>query len=326
LLDRVPNIAKARLSAHCHNDLGLAVANSLAAVKAGARQVECTINGLGERAGNAAMEEIVMAIRTRNDLLPFETGIRTEDIMKASRLVSAVTGFMVQNNKAIVGANAFAHESGIHQDGMLKHAGTYEIMTPESVGLTESKLVMGKLSGRHAFKEKLKELGFDLAANQLEDAFRRFKDLTDRKKDVFDEDLIALVDDSTFGENDRIRFVSLQVIAGSRGPQTADLELEVDGVLQATHATGNGPVDATFKAIKQLFPHEARLQLYQVHAVTAGTDAQAEVTVRLDENGKTVNGQGADADTLVASARAYVKALNKLLDKRQKGVPVALTG
>jgi len=321
----VPNIDKARLSTHCHNDLGLAVANSLAGVKAGARQVECTINGLGERAGNAAMEEIVMAIRTRNDLLPFETGIRTEDIMKASRLVSAVTGFMVQNNKAIVGANAFAHESGIHQDGMLKHAGTYEIMTPESVGLSESKLVMGKLSGRHAFKEKLKELGFDLASNQLEDAFRRFKDLTDRKKDVFDEDLIALVDDSAFGGNDRIKFVSLQVMAGSRGPQTADLELEVEGIVHSTHATGNGPVDATFKAIKQLFPHEAKLQLFQVHAVTAGTDAQAEVTVRLEENGKTVNGQGADADTLVASARAYVKALNKLLDKRQKGVPVALT-
>jgi 2-isopropylmalate synthase len=322
--DRVPNIDRARLSTHCHNDLGLAVANSLAGVLAGARQVECTINGLGERAGNAALEEIVMAIRTRNDLLPFETGIKTQEIMKASRLVSAVTGFLVQNNKAIVGANAFAHESGIHQDGMLKHAGTYEIMTPESVGLNKSTLVMGKHSGRHAFKTKLKELGFELADNQLEDAFRRFKDLADRKKDVFDEDLVALVDDSILGGDDRIRFVGLQVIAGSKGPQTADLELEVDGATRQAHATGNGPVDAIFNAIKQIFPHEARLQLFQVHAVTEGTDAQAEVTVRLEEKGKTVNGHGADADTLVASCRAYVNALNKLLVKREKTAPAAL--
>jgi 2-isopropylmalate synthase len=325
LRNRVPNIDKARLSTHCQNDLGLAVANSLAGVLAGARQVECTVNGLGERAGNAAMEEIVMALRTRADLLPFDTGIRTTDIMRASRLVSAVTGFAVQNNKAIVGANAFAHEAGIHQDGMLKHAGTYEIMTPESVGLTRSTLVMGKHSGRHAFRIKLKELGFDLADNQLEDTFVRFKDLADRKKDVFDEDLVALVDDSLFRGNDRIRFVSLQVVAGSKGPQTADLELEIDGAVKATHATGNGPVDATFNAIKQLFPHEAKLQLYQVHAVTAGTDAQAEVTVRLEELGKTVNGQGADADTLVASCRAYVNALNKLLIKREKSMPAAMS-
>jgi 2-isopropylmalate synthase len=266
-----------------------------------------------------------MALRTRADLLPFDTGIRTTDIMRASRLVSAVTGFAVQNNKAIVGANAFAHEAGIHQDGMLKHAGTYEIMTPESVGLTRSTLVMGKHSGRHAFRIKLKELGFDLADNQLEDTFVRFKDLADRKKDVFDEDLVALVDDSLFRGNDRIRFVSLQVVAGSKGPQTADLELEIDGAVKATHATGNGPVDATFNAIKQLFPHEAKLQLYQVHAVTAGTDAQAEVTVRLEELGKTVNGQGADADTLVASCRAYVNALNKLLVKREKSMPAAMS-
>ena len=325
LINRVPNIDKARLSTHCHNDLGLAVSNSLARVLAGARQVACTVNGLGERAGNAAMEEVVMALRTRADLLPFETGIRTQDIMRASRLVSAVTGFAVQNNKAIVGANAFAHEAGIHQDGMLKHAGTYEIMTPESVGLTRSTLVMGKHSGRHAFRIKLKELGFDLMDNQIEDTFARFKDLADRKKDVFDEDLVALVDDSLFRGSDRIRFVSLQVVAGSKGPQTADLELDIDGEVKATHATGNGPVDATFNAIKQLFPHEAKLQLYQVHAVTAGTDAQAEVTVRLDESGKTVNGQGADADTLVASCRAYVNALNKLLIKREKSMPAALS-
>ncbi len=325
LIERVPNIDKARISTHCHNDLGLGVANSLAAVQAGARQIECTINGLGERAGNAALEEIVMAIRTRGDLLPYETGIRTTDIMKASRLVSAVTGFVVQNNKAIVGANAFAHESGIHQDGMLKHAGTYEIMTPESVGLNRSTLVMGKHSGRHAFKTKLKELGFDLADNQLEDTFRRFKDLADRKKDVFDEDLVALVDDSLHNAHDRVKFVSLLVVAGSKGPQTAVLEVEVDGVVKATKASGNGPVDACFNAVKDLFPHDARLQLYQVHAVTAGTDAQAEVTVRLEENGKTVNGQGADADTLVASARAYISALNKLLVKREKTAPAAMS-
>ncbi|WP_341703391.1 2-isopropylmalate synthase [Ferrovibrio sp.] len=325
LIERIPNSDKARFSAHCHNDLGLAVANSLAAVQGGARQVECTINGLGERAGNAALEEIVMALRTRPDAMAFETGIKTTDIMKASRLVSAVTGFVVQPNKAIVGANAFAHESGIHQDGMLKHAGTYEIMTPESVGLNRSTLVMGKHSGRHAFRKKLEELGFQLADNQVNDAFVRFKDLADRKKEVFDEDLVALVDDTVAQGNDRIRFVSLQVIAGSKGPQSAELELEIDGTAKSVKATGNGPVDATFNAIKALVPHQAGLQLYQVHAVTQGTDAQAEVTVRLEEAGKTVNGQAADADTLVASARAYIHALNKLLVKREKTAPAALS-
>jgi 2-isopropylmalate synthase len=325
LRNRVPNIDKAIISVHCHNDLGLAVANSLAAVGAGARQIECTINGLGERAGNAALEEIVMALKTRHDRMPYTTGVKTEIITKASRLVSTITGFPVQPNKAIVGANAFAHESGIHQDGMLKHAGTYEIMTPESVGLMRSTLVMGKHSGRHAFKTKLKELGFDLGDNALEDTFRRFKDLADKKKEIFDEDILALVDDAVVRSHEHIRFVSLQVIAGSKGPQKADLELEIDGVLKATTATGDGPVDATFNAVKKLFPHEARLQLYQVHAVTAGTDAQAEVTVRLEENGKTVNGQGADTDTLVASCKAYVHALNKLLTKRQKTAPAALS-
>jgi 2-isopropylmalate synthase len=325
LKNRVPNIDKAIISVHCHNDLGLAVANSLAAVGAGARQIECTINGLGERAGNAALEEIVMALRTRHDRMPYTTGIKTECITKASRLVSTITGFPVQPNKAIVGANAFAHESGIHQDGMLKHAGTYEIMTPESVGLNRSTLVMGKHSGRHAFRAKLKELGFELGDNALEDAFRRFKDLADKKKDVFDEDIIALVDDAVVRTNDNIKFVSLQVMAGSKGPQKADLELEIDGKLLATTATGDGPVDACFNAIKQLFPHEAKLQLFQVHAVTAGTDAQAEVTVRLEEGGKTVNGQGADTDTLVASCKAYLHALNKLLTKRQKTAPAALS-
>jgi 2-isopropylmalate synthase len=325
LVNRVPNIDKAVISVHCHNDLGLAVANSLAAVKAGARQVECTINGIGERAGNAALEEIVMALRTRADAVPYSTGIKTELITKASRLVSTITGFQVQPNKAIVGANAFAHESGIHQDGMLKHAGTYEIMTPESVGLKRSKLVMGKHSGRHAFREKLKELGFELGDNMLEDTFRRFKDLADKKKEVYDEDITALVDDEVIRSRDRIKFVSLQVVCGSKGPQTADLELEIDGVVKRAQATGDGPVDATFNGIKQLVPHQARLQLFQVHAVTGGTDAQAEVTVRLEEDGKTVNGQGAHTDTLVASCRAYVHALNKLLVKREKTAPAALS-
>ncbi|WP_405054218.1 2-isopropylmalate synthase [Telmatospirillum sp.] len=325
LRERVPNIDKAILSVHCHNDLGLAVANSLAAVRAGARQVECTINGLGERAGNAALEEIVMAVRTRQDRLPFHTGLKTELITRASRLVSTITGINVQPNKAIVGKNAFAHESGIHQDGMLKNAQTYEIMTPESVGLNKSTLVLGKHSGRAAFKDKLKGLGFHLGDNAIEDAFRRFKDLADRKKDVFDEDIRALIDDAGAGSVQRIRFLSLEILCGSRQPPYADLELEVDGAIRKIKATGDGPVDATFNAIQQLFPHPAHLQLFQVHAVTQGTDAQAEVTVRLEESGKTVSGQGADTDTLVAAARAYVNALNKLLVKREKTAPEAMT-
>ena len=326
LFERVPNIDKAVLSVHCHNDLGLAVANSLSAVQAGARQVECTINGLGERAGNAAMEEIVMALRTRNDLLSFETGIKTENIMRASRLVSAVTGFAVQPNKAIVGANAFAHEAGIHQDGVLKDAQTYEIMTPESVGLMQSTLVMGKHSGRHAFREKLRSLGYaELGDNAMQEAFVRFKDLADKKKELFDEDIVALVDTEVAGANDRIRFGSLSVSCGSSGPQEAVLELAIDGESAEARATGNGPVDAAFNAIKAIYPHEARLQLYQVHAVTEGTDAQAEVSVRLEENGRTVNGQSAHIDTIVASVLAYVHALNKLLVKRQKSAPEALT-
>jgi 2-isopropylmalate synthase len=314
------------VSVHCHNDLGLAVANSLAAVVAGALQIECTINGIGERAGNAAMEEIVMALRTRRDIMPQGTRVNSKLITKASRLVSAITGFSVQPNKAIVGANAFAHEAGIHQDGMLKHSGTYEIMTPESVGLTRSTLVMGKHSGRHAFKSKLAELGYgDLSDNAIQDAFVRFKDLADHKKDIYDEDILALVDDAVVRRNDRIRFVSLQVVCGSKGPQTAELELEVDGELKFAKGSGNGPVDALFATIRDIYPHQTNLQLYQVHAVTEGTDAQAEVTVRLEENGRTVNGLGADHDTLVASARAYVNALNKLLVKREKTAPAAMS-
>ncbi|MDG4577057.1 MAG: 2-isopropylmalate synthase [Defluviicoccus sp.] len=324
LKNRVPNIDQAVISVHCHNDLGLGVANSLAAVKAGARQIECTINGLGERAGNAAMEEIVMALKTRHDNLPFFTSVNSEHIMRASRLVSATTGFVVQPNKAIVGANAFAHESGIHQDGMLKHAGTYEIMTPESVGLSTSKLVLGKHSGRHAFREKLKELSFELGENAFEDAFNRFKALADRKKEVFDEDIVALVDDQIGRAHDRIKLVSLEIECGTRA-SSAKLVLDVDGEERTCEQTGDGPVDSAFRCIKKLFETAARLRLYQVHAVTGGTDAQAEVTVRLEEHGRTVNGQGADTDTVVASVKAYLNALNKLLVKRQKTAPAALS-
>jgi 2-isopropylmalate synthase len=325
LKERVPGADGVIFSVHCHNDLGLAVANSLAGVAGGARQIECTINGIGERAGNTALEEVVMALRVRGDRMPYDSGIRSELITRASRTLSATIGFPVQPNKAIVGANAFAHESGIHQDGMLKHAGTYEIMTPESVGLNKSTLVLGKHSGRHAFRAKLKDLGYELGDNALNDAFARFKALADRKKDVFDDDLIALVDDEIGHANDRIRFVSLAVMAGSRGPQSATLELEIDGELKRVSTLGNGPVDAVFNAVKALAPHEAMLKLYQVHAVTEGTDAQAEVTVRLEELGKSVNGQGADADTLVASAKAYLHALNKLFTKREKTAPAALS-
>jgi 2-isopropylmalate synthase len=323
--NNVPNIDKAVISVHCHNDLGLAVANSLRAVEAGARQIECTINGIGERAGNCALEEVVMTLRTRSDRLPFDSGIVSQDIMKASRLVSAITGFNVQPNKAIVGANAFAHESGIHQDGVLKNVQTYEIMRPEDVGLFRSSLVMGKHSGRHAFKKKLEELGYGLGENALQDAFVRFKALADRKKEIFDEDLVALVDESIHVAEQRVRFVSLLVTCGSEVKPEARLKLEIDGAVREAVSGGDGPVDATFRAIHELFPHTATLQLFQVGAVTQGTDAQAEVTVRLAEEGKTVNGQAADTDTLVAAARAYVSALNKLLTKREKSAPAALS-
>lgn len=324
LRERVPNSDKAVFSTHCHNDLGLAVANSLAGVGAGARQIECTINGLGERAGNAALEEVVMALRTRADVMPYDTGIKSEMIARASKVVSSVTSFPVQFNKAIVGQNAFAHESGIHQDGMLKNTETYEIMTPESVGISKSSLVLGKLSGRHAFKDKLQTLGYELGDNQLQDAFKRFKDLADKKKHVFDEDIVALVDDEVAAGNENIKVISLSVVAGTEGPQEAALTLEVDGETHTTKANGDGPVDAIFNAIKALVPYQAHLQLYQVHAVTGGTDAQAEVSVRLEEDGKSVTGRGADTDTLVASARAYVSALNRLQTKRLKTAPEAM--
>jgi 2-isopropylmalate synthase len=317
--ERVPNSSKARFSVHCHDDLGMAVANSLAGVRAGARQIECTINGIGERAGNAALEEVVMAMRVRNDALPYWTGIDATMLTRASKLVSAATSFPVQFNKAIVGRNAFAHESGIHQDGMLKHTQTYEIMTPESVGVKQTSLVMGKHSGRHAFQHKLEELGYKLAGNQLDDAFVRFKALADRKKHVYDEDIEALVDEEIAHAQDRIKLVSLSVIAGTRGPQRATMKIDVDGRIMIEECDGNGPVDATFNCIKAMVPHDAVLELYQVHAVTEGTDAQAEVSVRLSEGGRSVTARGTDPDTLVASAKAYLGALNKLTARSQRG-------
>src|ERR1700761_8938976 len=316
--DRVPNSDQARCSVHCHDDLGMAVANSLAGVRAGARQIECTINGIGERAGNASLEEAVMAMRGRNDVMPYWTNVNATMLTRASKLVSAVTSFPVQSKRAIVGGNAFAHESGIHQDGMLKHTQTYEIMLPEDVGVKQTSLVMGKHSGRHAFVHKLEELGYKLAGNQLEDAFVRFKALADRKKHVYDEDLEALVDEEIATFQDHIKLVSLSVIAGPRGPQRATMKLDVDGRQELEEREGNGPVDAVFNCIKAIVPHEAVLELYQVHAVTAGTDAQAEVSVRLSENGRSVTAKGADPDTLVAAARAYLAALNKRAARRAR--------
>ena len=322
--NRVPNADKAIFSVHCHDDLGLAVANSLAGVAGGARQIECTINGLGERAGNAALEEIVMAIRTRGDVLPYTCSVDPKYLTRASKLVAGASGFAVQYNKAIVGKNAFAHESGIHQDGMLKNAETYEIMRPEDVGVKATSLVMGKHSGRHAFKDKLRELGYELGDNALQDAFRRFKDLADRKKHVYDEDIEALVEDEISIASENTRVIALTVIAGTGGPQKAILTMDVNGHHETRECTGDGPVDATFNAIKAIIPHDATLQLYQVHAVTEGTDAQAEVSVRLESGGRIATGKGADTDTLVASARAYVSALNKLALRQQGSNPGAL--
>ncbi len=324
--ERVPNSDKAIFSVHCHNDLGLAVANTLAGLNGGARQIECTINGIGERAGNAALEEVVMALRTRADVMPYVNNIETGMLTRASKLVSAVTSFPVQYNKAIVGRNAFAHESGIHQDGMLKNAQTYEIMTPESVGVSKTSLVMGKHSGRNAFRSKLKEMGYELGENALQDAFNRFKDLADRKKIIYDEDIEALVDDEIGHAGERIKVEALTVIAGTMGPQMATLTLDIEGNHITKQAVGNGPVDAIFNAIHALVPHTATLELYQVHAVTQGTDAQAEVSVRLSEAGKSVTAKGADPDTMVASARAYIAALNKLMVKRLKTKPEEMAG
>jgi len=324
LLESVEGADKAIFSTHCHNDLGLAVANSLAGIQGGARQVECSINGLGERAGNAALEEIVMALKVRAQSLPYHTGVVTQHINRASRYVSAITGFPVQFNKAIVGKNAFAHESGIHQDGMLKNAETYEIMRPEDVGQGATNLVMGKHSGRHAFREKLKALGYELGDNGLNEAFDRFKALADKKKNVYDDDIIALVDSALAAGADRITVSRLRVVAGTEGPQTAELTLLIDAEPVSATCTGDGPVDAVFNAIRQIAPHDAALRLYQVHAVTEGTDAQAQVSVRLEEDGRIATGTAADTDTLTASAMAYVTALNNLMARKDKAKPEPL--
>jgi 2-isopropylmalate synthase len=318
IIATVPGANDVIFATHCHNDLGMATANALAAVAGGARQIECTINGLGERAGNTALEEVVMALKVRNDIMPWKTGIDTTKIMNISRRVATVSGFPVQFNKAIVGKNAFAHESGIHQDGMLKNAETFEIMRPTDVGLAETNIVMGKHSGRAALRSKLKDLGIDLADNQLNDVFVRFKELADRKKEVYDDDLIALVRVGEDAENDRLQLKHLRVVCGTEGPQTADMTMSIDGQEVSTTATGDGPVDAAFNAVKKLFSHRAVLQLYQVHAVTEGTDAQATVSVRMEEDGRIVTGQSADTDTVVASVKAYIHALNRLLVRREK--------
>ncbi|MDP3173615.1 MAG: 2-isopropylmalate synthase [Phenylobacterium sp.] len=323
LMENVPGCDTIILSTHCHNDLGLAVANSLAGVHGGARQIECAVNGIGERAGNAALEEVVMALKVRGDRLPYFTGLETQHITRSSRYVSAITGFPVQFNKAIVGKNAFAHESGIHQDGMLKDRGTYEIMTPESVGQGATNLVMGKHSGRHAFREKLKGMGYELGQNALNEAFQRFKDLADKKKHVFDDDIAALVDDALASGADRIQVKRLRVVAGTEGPQQAELTVAIDGDERSAQATGDGPVDAVFNAIREVVPHTAILRLFQVHAVTEGTDAQAQVSVRLEDDGRIATGQAADTDTLTASAKAYVNALNNLFARKEKSAPDA---
>jgi len=325
LRERVPNADKVIFSTHVHNDLGLAVANSLAGVLAGARQVECTINGIGERAGNAALEEVVMALKVRKDIMPFTTGINTTMLNRASKLVSNVTGFPVQYNKAIVGKNAFSHESGIHQDGMLKNVETYEIMRPEDVGVNATSLMLGKLSGRHAFKDKLESMGYVLETEAFEDAFKRFKDLADKKKHVFDEDIAALVDDEIIRGQDTISIKALRVESGTGIIPVASLTLDAAGVVKSVTVSGDGPVDAIFMAIREAYPHTATLQLFQISAVTEGTDAQAQVSVRLEENGRTVTGKASDTDTMVAAAYAYVNALNKLLVKREKQAPEALS-
>ena len=325
LIDKVPGADEIVFATHCHNDLGMATANSLAAVDAGARQIECTINGLGERAGNTALEEVVMALKVRNDILPYFTQVDSTKLMNISRRVATVSGFPVQFNKAIVGKNAFAHESGIHQDGMLKNSETFEIMKPSDIGLSDTNLVMGKHSGRAALRAKLGELGYEVGDNQLKDIFVRFKALADQKKEVFDDDLIALmIEQSSIEGSNRIQFKSLKVICGTESPRTAELVLIVDGKEKGVKATGDGPVDAAFNAVKAIFSHSARLQLYQVQAVTEGTDAQAIVSVRMEEDGKISTGESADTDTVVASTKAYVSALNRLIIRRQKtGLDIA---
>ncbi len=320
LRQTVKGIDRITLSVHCHNDLGLAVANSLAAVQNGVRQVECTINGIGERAGNTSLEEVVMAIRTRKDLFPFFTRVNPKHIFASSRLVSKITGMVVQPNKAVVGSNAFAHESGIHQDGVLKEKETYEIMTPKSVGIPKSSLVLGKLSGRHAFKERLKELGFRLSEDDFGLAFNRFKELADKKREIYDEDIESIVVEEILRMPRRYKLIYLNVIAGNITIPTATVKMEVDGKLMQEAGFGDGPVDALFKTIKKITRTKSKLLQFAINAITEGTEAQGEVTVRLQEKGQTVMGQGADTDVIVASAKAYINALNKIEFKKQTRV------
>ena len=320
IINSVPNGNQVVWSTHCHNDLGLAVANSLAAIQAGARQVECTINGLGERAGNASLEEIVMALKVRHDIFGLETGIDTTQIVPASKLVSTVTGYPVQPNKAVVGANAFAHESGIHQDGILKHRETYEIMSAESVGWANNRLTLGKLSGRNAFKTKLLELGIELGSEEaLNAAFARFKELADKKREIFDEDLHALVSDEMSNlSQDNYKFISQHIVTETGELPRAEVVFSENGIEHRAVSTGSGPVDAIFKAIESVVNSGAILEIYSVNAVTKGTESQGETTVRLAKNGKVVNGQGADTDVLVATAKAYLSALSKLSNGVEK--------
>jgi 2-isopropylmalate synthase len=315
----VSNIEQAVISVHCHNDLGLSVANSIAAVQAGAGQVECTINGIGERAGNCSLEEFVMALKTRSDILPFRTNVATEQLTPASRLLTTVTGIVVQPNKAIVGANAFAHEAGIHQHGMLMEKTTYEIMTPESVGLKTNVLVLGKHSGRHAFKKRLEEMGYDLDEVMLNKAFDRFKTLADLKKEVFDEDLDAIVaDEEVMKGEEKYKLSHITVTCGSFAVATATVQMEIEGKPVRTAELGDGPVDATLKAIKKLTKSKAKLMQYNVGAITSGTDAQGEVTVRLSDGDRTVIGRGSSTDIIEASAKAYIHGLNRLNYKKEK--------
>jgi 2-isopropylmalate synthase len=318
LRERVRGMEKAIISVHCHNDLGLAVANSMAAIYAGAGQVECTINGIGERAGNASLEEIAMGLRTRTDFYQADTRLHTEEISKTSRLVSNITGMVVQPNKAIVGANAFAHTSGIHQDGLLKDKSTYEIMRPESIGLTQSRLVMGKLSGRHAFREELANLGYTLSDQELQEAFERFKRLADQKKELFEEDLEAIVNKAITKVPERYSLKGLHVESGLDQRPSATVELMMDGHVSKMTGTGDGPVDAVYRTIAALTETKSLLRAYIVKAITGGTDAQGEVSVRVEENGETVTGHGSDTDIILASAQAYLNALNKLADMAER--------
>ncbi len=314
LIENVPNSDKAVFSVHCHNDLGLAVSNSLSAVLNGARQVECTINGLGERAGNAALEEIVMAVRTRQDMFSCDSDLDATQIVTCSRLVANITGFPVQPNKSIVGANAFAHESGIHQDGVLKSRETYEIMRAEDVGWSANRMVLGKHSGRNAFKTRLAELGVEFSSEEeLNDTFARFKDLADKKHEIFDEDLQALVTESNLeAENERYKLVALKVCSETGEMPTSSITISADAKEMQCSAQGGGPVDASYKAIEEMVHSDTQLQLYSVNNITSGTDSQGEVTVRLEKAGRIVNGQGSDTDIVVASVKAYINALNKL--------------